>query len=152
MIHLFRGTNPIIVSFLMTGLGCTADFFIKTAAVSENAWMLGIGAILYATTAIGWYQVLSSTTLATVAVWYSVMIILLLTAMGYFVFNEAITLKRRRPLCQAAGQPRSGGPADPGRLGADSWWRGPESHLKLKATFFTGMAVTPLPVTDSCHE
>ena len=51
---------------------------------------LGFGVAFYGSTAIGWYFLMKSHSLAEIGVVYSATTILLLAALGYFVFNESL--------------------------------------------------------------
>jgi drug/metabolite transporter (DMT)-like permease len=94
MIGLPRSASPFLVTIALTGAGITADYFIKRSVLSNNHGFLAIGAAIYAASALGWALVMENTALATIGVWYSTMIVVLLAALGYFVFHEALTLKQ----------------------------------------------------------
>ena len=73
-----------------------ADYWLKIASEKERpllSYEFGAGAILYTFTAFGWMMVMKHMPLASIGVFYSVLTMLMLAAMGLFVFNEPITLR-----------------------------------------------------------
>ena len=82
-------TLPVLVLVAVASL--VADYFIKTAALSSAGIhnpRLALGAIVYGLTAIGWFFLMRSHSLAMVAVIYTAMTTVVLVAMGYFLFDE----------------------------------------------------------------
>jgi len=89
-------TLAYIVAVVMSGVGIIGDYFLKRASEEKSpltTWTFLVGLVLYASTAFAWVFVMRHLKLATIGVIYSVCMILLLTAMGIFVFEE--TLNRR---------------------------------------------------------
>lgn len=67
------------------------DYFIKIAALSPEGFhspRLVIGAVLYGLTAIGTFILMKSHSLTMVAVVFTAMVIVVLAAMGHFLFGE----------------------------------------------------------------
>ena len=67
--------------------------FLKVASVRENSLKTAsfyLGFVLYASTAFGWVFVMKHLKLATIAVVYSVSMVLLLTAIGVLFFRESL--------------------------------------------------------------
>lgn len=48
------------------------------------------GALLYGLTAIGWVVVMREMTLGAIGVWFSITVLLMLTALGVIVFKETL--------------------------------------------------------------
>lgn len=73
-----------------------ADYLLKVASERPN-WMssieFGAGALLYGATAVGWVIAMKQTSLASVAVSYSVLMLVLVAGLGALVFREALTLR-----------------------------------------------------------
>jgi drug/metabolite transporter (DMT)-like permease len=83
----------VVVTMIFSIVGVTGDYFLKLASNNDNPIRSGwfyIGFALYASTAFGWVFVMRYLKLATIGVLYSVTIILLLTAVGFVFFNEAL--------------------------------------------------------------
>jgi drug/metabolite transporter (DMT)-like permease len=81
-----------VILAVITALTLVGDYAIKIASEKDGGlvswWFLG-GAFLYALPAIGWFYLMKSHSLAMIGVMYSASTILLLAALGYFVFKEA---------------------------------------------------------------
>lgn len=77
----------------ITAFTLLGDYLIKVASDKDGGlltwWFVG-GALLYALPAIGWFYLMKSHSLAMIGVMYSASTILLLAALGYFVFKEAL--------------------------------------------------------------
>lgn len=72
------------------------DYFIKVASLSSQSLAstkFVLGAALYALPAAGWFFLMRNHSLATIGIIYSCSNILILAALGYFVFKEAITAR-----------------------------------------------------------
>jgi drug/metabolite transporter (DMT)-like permease len=72
------------------------DYFIKLASLTDhpiqNKWF-GVGCLMYVLSTFGWVYALRYIKLASIGVIYSLSIVVLLAALGFFVFGE--TLNRR---------------------------------------------------------
>jgi drug/metabolite transporter (DMT)-like permease len=67
------------------------DYLIKLAALGERgifSFTFIAGATVYGLTAIGWLYLMRDHSLLKIGVMYSSAIILMLAALGYFVFDE----------------------------------------------------------------
>lgn len=78
---------------VMSAVGIGGDYFLKCASDEEQPlltryFLIGLG--FYASTAFAWVYVMRHLKLATIGVIYSVCMILLLTGMGVFVFDESL--------------------------------------------------------------
>lgn len=93
MFNIFHGMNPIAISVLMTGLGIVGDVFLKLSA-GGNYWFLIAGAIIYASCAIGWAEVLTNITLGQLGIWYSTLFIIMSMTIGVVFMGETITLRQ----------------------------------------------------------
>ena len=83
----------IFVTIGFSAVGALGDYFLKLASQHQtplrNLWFY-VGFAVYASTAFGWVFVMQHLKLAVVGVVYSVSMIVLLTAIGTFVFREAL--------------------------------------------------------------
>lgn len=81
----------IIVALAAVTVG--ADYFLKLASIEgrsiQNKWFVA-GCLLYAASAFGWVFTFRHIKLSTVGVIYSLSTILMLTALGVLIFNEAL--------------------------------------------------------------
>lgn len=87
---LFQGKLLIIV---LAALTVFADYFLKISSLESrpfNTKSFMIGAILYGLSAFGWVVMFKHTKLSTIGVIYSLTTVLMLAALGVFVFNESI--------------------------------------------------------------
>ena len=90
--------QPNLLAFAVTiafsVLGVVGDYFLKLASADENPLRTAsfyLGFVLYASTAFGWVFVMKHLKLATIAVVYSVSIVLLLTVIGVVFFRESLS-------------------------------------------------------------
>ena len=88
-----RHSLAILVTIGFSAVGVLGDYFLKLASQHEtplrNLWFY-VGFVVYASTAFGWVFVMQHLKLAVVGVVYSVSMIILLTAIGTFVFKESL--------------------------------------------------------------
>ena len=87
-------------------LGVVGDYFLKLASANENPLKTAsfyLGFVLYASTAFGWVFVMKHLKLATIAVVYSVSMVLLLTAIGLVFFRESLSHYEIAGLVMAIG-------------------------------------------------
>lgn len=72
------------------------DYFIKAASLNSQSLTstkFFFGAALYALPAAGWFFLMKDHSLATIGIIYSCSNILILSALGYFLFKESITAR-----------------------------------------------------------
>lgn len=85
--------HSTMIFLAITGLTILGDYAIKVATNKEpglmSAWFL-VGALLYGLPAIGWFYLMKTHSLAMIGVLYSALSIILLAALGYFAFSEAL--------------------------------------------------------------
>jgi drug/metabolite transporter (DMT)-like permease len=85
--------QAVAATIALAALATIADYFLKLASTEArmfaNRWFVA-GCLIYAAGAFGWVYVLQSLKLATIGLIYSVGTVLLLAALGYFVFNERL--------------------------------------------------------------
>lgn len=85
----------LLVTVGFSLVGVLADFFLKKAGEGSSyldmKWFLP-GFLLYATTAFGWFYVMKHLKLSTLGIVYSMCMILFLTALGVFYFNEKLSV------------------------------------------------------------
>ena len=82
------------VTVAFSCLGVLGDYFLKLASASDaplrTRWFY-IGFVIYASTAFGWVFVMKHLKLATIGVFYSVAMIVLLTLVGTLGFGERLS-------------------------------------------------------------
>ena len=86
-----RTAGMILLAAVMSAVGIVGDYFLKRASGQASPlatpWFL-VGLALYSSTAFAWVFVMRYLKLATIGAVYSVCMILMLTAMGFFLFDE----------------------------------------------------------------
>jgi len=89
-----QSTVAILVTMLFSAIGVVGDSFLKLASAEDvpwrSRWFL-IGFALYASTAFGWVFVMKHLKLATIGVFYSVAMVVLLTTVGALFFGERVS-------------------------------------------------------------
>jgi small multidrug resistance pump len=89
-----QSTVAILVTMLFSAIGVVGDSFLKLASAEavpwRSRWFL-IGFVLYASTAFGWVFVMKHLKLATIGVFYSVAMVVLLTTIGALFFGERVS-------------------------------------------------------------
>ena len=88
--------NSIAILGAVVVVTIFGDYFIKLASVKPDGLtspLLLLGALFYATSAVGWYFLMKIHSLAAIGALYSAATILVLAALGFFVFKEAIGLR-----------------------------------------------------------
>lgn len=78
----------------MVAVTIVADYLLKLASERLNSlasFEFFAGAFLYGLTAVGWVYAMKQTTLASIAVSYSVVTLLFLAALGVLVFRESLS-------------------------------------------------------------
>jgi drug/metabolite transporter (DMT)-like permease len=81
------------VAAVMSGVGIIGDYFLKRASAEPRpllTWSFLAGLVLYSSTAFAWVYLMRQLKLATIGVIYAVCMILLLTGMGVFLFDESL--------------------------------------------------------------
>jgi drug/metabolite transporter (DMT)-like permease len=77
----------------ITVIAVVGDYFIKLASMTsrplQNRWFLA-GCIMYVLSTFGWVYALRHIKLASIGVIYSLSIVVLLAALGVFVFGETL--------------------------------------------------------------
>jgi len=80
----------------LVGVTILADYYLKLASM-RAAWHMAssfwVGAGLYALSAIGWVLAMQHMKLATIAIVYSALTLVMLAALGVVVFREALTTR-----------------------------------------------------------
>lgn len=86
--------GPTMVVICVVLITAVADYLLKVASITDSpSWMLTFifGCALYAITAIGWFILMKSHSLAEIGIIYSAATIIILTVMGYLLFGETIS-------------------------------------------------------------
>ena len=84
----------IFIIFLSL-FGILGDYFLKLASNKGNYVdykFLSLGILTYGILAVGWFFALKYIKLSTIGVPYSLTIIIALALMGYFFFNESLSV------------------------------------------------------------
>lgn len=88
-----RTTHVILAMVIIAAVTVLGDYFLKRASEQGSAicnrWFLA-GIIVYAACSFGWVFAMRHMKLATIGVVYSVSTVLMLTALGAFVFGESL--------------------------------------------------------------
>lgn len=85
-----------IVLGIVTLATLLGDYLLKKATTNPEGMSSGwfaAGTVTYGFLAIGWFVLMKSNSLATIGVMFSASTILLLTALGYFVFKEQFGMR-----------------------------------------------------------
>jgi small multidrug resistance pump len=86
----------IVVTLAFSAVGVVGDYFLKLASAHDPPWptrWFVIGFAVYSSTAFGWVFVMKHLKLATIGVFYSVAMVVLLTAMGVLAFGERLSVR-----------------------------------------------------------
>jgi small multidrug resistance pump len=89
-----KTTLAILVTMTFSAIGVVGDSFLKLASAEPVPWTtrwFAIGFVLYASTAFGWVFVMQHLKLATIGVFYSVAMVVLLTTIGAVFFGERVS-------------------------------------------------------------
>ena len=84
-----------ILVILLSLVGILGDYFLKLAGADKsyvNYKFLSLGVLIYGLLAVGWFFALRYIKLSTIGVPYSLTIIIALALMGYFFFNETLSV------------------------------------------------------------
>ena len=84
----------ILAGIALSLITVVADVFIKNASLGSgfSGWkLLVVGAVIYGLTAFGWFFVMRGAKLSFLGVLYSVIVILCLTLVSVFYFNEKLS-------------------------------------------------------------
>jgi small multidrug resistance pump len=99
-------TWAVLVTVAFSAVGVCGDYFLKLASAKEKSfssiWFY-IGLAVYASTAVGWVFVMKHLKLATISVVYSVSMVVMLTAIGFFAFGEPLNRYEVAGLAMAIG-------------------------------------------------
>lgn len=88
--------NSIAILGALVVVTIFGDYFIKLASAKPDGLtspLLILGALFYALSVFGWYFLMKSHSLAVIGGLYSAATILVLAALGFFVFKESIGLR-----------------------------------------------------------
>ncbi|MFA6428543.1 MAG: transporter [Candidatus Buchananbacteria bacterium] len=85
-------TTTIIVVFFLSLIGVLGDYFVKSASqAAKNDWLnLAIGALIYASTVLGWVYAMKHLKLASLGVYYGLFTTFILIIVGSYFFNERL--------------------------------------------------------------
>ncbi len=85
----------VMALFTMSVVVLLGDYFLKRSGSGEaylEPRLFAIGFVIESLTTFGWFYAMKHLKLATVATYYSVLTVLLLSALGFFVFDERLNL------------------------------------------------------------
>lgn len=84
---------PILIVIGLSLVGVLGDYFLKVAGNGEKyidwKWFV-VGAIIYSSTAIGWFFVMKYIKLSTLGIVYATTTVLALTIIGILLFKESL--------------------------------------------------------------
>jgi len=83
--------TSLLILIGITGLTLIGDYCIKLASGAQSglfSWTFVVGMVFYGLPAIGWFFLMRTHSLAAIGVFYSASTIILLAALGFFVFKE----------------------------------------------------------------
>jgi small multidrug resistance pump len=96
----------LAITIGFSAVGVLGDYLLKLASERQQPLKSGwfyLGFAVYASTAFGWVFVMRHLKLATIGVVYSVSMILMLSAIGTFVFRETLNAYEVGGLVMAVG-------------------------------------------------
>jgi multidrug transporter EmrE-like cation transporter len=94
----------VVVAIVLTSV--TGDYFIKLASRKSDSFLTPefiLGAALYVVTACGFLIAMRHMSLASIGVLYAVLTIVLMTALGVFVFKETLLPREIAGILMAFG-------------------------------------------------
>ena len=89
-------SRSIAILLIVTVITLLGDLFIKRVASSVSgigSLPMAIGALLYATSAVGWFYLMRIHSLTMIAVLFAASMVIGLTAMGVFLYDERFGLR-----------------------------------------------------------
>lgn len=84
--------GPFLV-VVLAAMTIGGDWLLKLASMKERAFTspeFALGGLLYALTAVGWVIAMRHMTLGAIGVWFSIAVMLMLTALGVVAFKETL--------------------------------------------------------------
>ncbi len=88
--------SSLLILAIITTMTILGDYCIKLATNRDSGLQSGwfiFGALLYGLPAVGWFFLMKSHSLAMIGVMYSGATLILLTMLGYIMFNEKLGLR-----------------------------------------------------------
>src|SRR3989344_5023061 len=86
---------PVLVVIILSLIGVLGDYFLKLAGNGEryiNYPLFILGAIVYSSTAIGWFFVMKHIKLGTLGIVYATTTVIALTFTGMIFFKESLNI------------------------------------------------------------
>lgn len=96
--------NVLFLGFIVTVVAITGDIFIKKASLMSGFTgykSLLIGALLYGSTALGWFFWMRRAKLSTIGTVFSIFSVILMTLVSVFYFKEKINTVEIIGICLA---------------------------------------------------
>ena len=88
--------NSFLILSAVVVVTIVGDYFVKLASTRSDgliSFHLLLGGLFYGVSVVGWYYLMKTHSLAVIGGLYSAATILILAALGFFVFKEAIGLR-----------------------------------------------------------
>lgn len=88
--------NPILAMAGIVIVTIIGDWALKMASLREgfsSGWHITLGMAMYMLSGFGFVVAMRHMSLASVGVWYAVLTILMMTALGVFVFGERLSAR-----------------------------------------------------------
>lgn len=85
---------PILCLLLIVATTAAGDFFLKRASGQSQAVVsvdFALGSLLYMASALGFVYAMRHMSMASIGVWYAVLTVLFMTALGVFAFDERLS-------------------------------------------------------------
>ncbi len=98
--------NAFVLILGIVLAGAVGDYFLKLASLKPEgvrAPEFLIGMFLYVLIAVGFLYAMRQSSLATIGVWYAMLTILAMAALGVVVFKESLTLREGLGVLLALG-------------------------------------------------
>ncbi|OHB14604.1 MAG: hypothetical protein A2431_04100 [Candidatus Zambryskibacteria bacterium RIFOXYC1_FULL_39_10] len=91
----YNKNMPIIIVIGLSLVGVLGDYFLKLSGNGEKyidwKWFI-VGAIVYSSTAVGWFFVMKHIKLSTLGIVYATTTVLALTLVGILAFKESLSV------------------------------------------------------------
>ena len=97
---------PALALVLIVLCTVSGDYFLKRASERPSALTtleFGLGALLYMATALGFVVAMRHMSLTAIGVWYAVLTVLLMTALGVLAFGERLDGREATGVVMALG-------------------------------------------------
>ena len=98
--------NAFLLVLAIVAVTAFGDYFVKVASMKEDglrSFEFVLGMAFYLSTAVGFLYAMRHSNLATIGVWYAMLTILMMAALGVVVFKESLTTREMLGVLLALG-------------------------------------------------